>query len=87
VIIQVDIPEYKGEGFCFEWEENFKIVTKIDFEQKTIGIEANNAGLISLARHLLELAQSSVPAGYHFHLDDYGGLEKGSYELVIGKIE
>ena len=87
MIFQINVPEYKGEGFNFEWEDNFKIVTHIDFEQKTIGIGANSAGLISLARHLLELAQSSVPAGYHFHLDDYGGLEKGSYELVIGKIE
>ena len=87
MIIQINVPEYKGEGFHFEWDENFKIETQIDFEQKTIGIAANSAGLISLARHLLELAQSGVPAGYHFHLDDYGSLEKGSCELIIGKIE
>jgi len=42
-------------------------------------------GLISLANHLLNLAQDDFPKGYHFHLDDYGCFEEGSNELIIEK--
>ena len=48
-----------------------------------IVVRGNVAGLRSLARHLLTLAQEDVPSGSHVHLDDIGGLEPGSIELVL----
>jgi hypothetical protein len=49
-------------------------------------LSANAAGLVSLARHLLTLAQSSVSAGSHIHYDAPNLLEEGSRELIIGKL-
>ena len=49
-------------------------------------IKANNSGLLSLARHLITLAQNNVPDGSHFHLDEYNSLETGSSDLIISKI-
>lgn len=51
--IRINIPEYDN---CIElvWEKDFKIKTR--YEYNTIIIEANKAGLVSLARHLLVLA-------------------------------
>lgn len=82
--ISIEIPEYNIEnGFRFKWEENFTIRTKI--ENNSILISANEEGLVSLANHLLNLAQKSVPANYHIHLDDSNSLEKGSAELILQK--
>lgn len=52
-----------------------------------ISMEANREGLISLARHILLLAQDDVPNGSHFHLDEFNSLENGSLELIISKNE
>lgn len=82
--ITVEIPEYSGEGFRHEWEDGVEIETKImDGE---IVISANKAGLISLAKQLLTLAQDSVPVHHHFHLDEYNALEEGSAHLIMEKI-
>lgn len=82
--ISISIPEYDN---CLEfvWEDNFKIKTSSPFHALTI--EANREGLISLARHILLLAQEEVPNGSHFHLDEYNSLEDGSLELIISKNE
>ncbi|KOX02383.1 hypothetical protein ADK66_30390, partial [Micromonospora sp. NRRL B-16802] len=51
---------------------------------KTILISGNAAGLTSLARHLLTLAQPSAPAGSHLDFDDYcGWFEEGSFGVRI----
>ncbi|RZK27124.1 MAG: hypothetical protein EOO43_00650, partial [Flavobacterium sp.] len=71
------------EGFKFEWEKDFTIETKV--VEGEILILANKAGLISLARHLLSLAQESVPEGYHIHFDEYNSLEDGSVEIILQK--
>ena len=81
--IKITVPEYSGEGLSFEWEYGFEIETKI-IEGEFI-ISANKAGLISLARQMLALAQDGVPENYHLHLDEYNSLEPGSTELVIQK--
>jgi hypothetical protein len=60
-------------------ENGFKIEVKIKGD--IIAISANKAGLVSLARQLLTLAQDNVPSGSHFHFDDYNSLEDGSTEL------
>ena len=82
--IQINIPEYDD---CIElvWEKDFKIKTRYEYD--TIIIEANNAGLVSLARHLLVLAQEEAPSGSHIHLDEFNSLEDGSLELILDKNE
>ena len=82
--IKISIPEYNNGIECV-WEESFKIKTSAPFD--TLTIEANRDGLISLARHLLHLAQDEVPNGSHFHFDEYNSLEDGSLELIISKNE
>ncbi|WP_449334169.1 Imm32 family immunity protein [Streptomyces lateritius] len=46
-------------------------------------IEANAAGLRTLAGHLLVLAGDGVSDGSHLHLEDSNGLEDGSVGLVL----
>ena len=40
---------------------------------------------MSLARHLLVLAQEEAPSGSHIHLDSFNSLEDGSVELILDK--
>ena len=81
---EVEIIQYDAnEGIQFKWENNFAIEVKK--EDGEIIISANNEGLISLARHLLTLAQNEVPIGTHIHLDEYNSLEEGSADLIIVK--
>jgi hypothetical protein len=83
--VKLHINEYSAEtGIRLEWEDNFHIATEISGDE--IVITANKAGLISLAKHLLTLAQDDIQSGNHFHLDEYGGLESGSKELIIARI-
>ena len=80
--IKINIPEY-DDAIELIWDDNFKIKTSIPYD--TITIEANREGLLSLARHLLLLAQEEVPNDSHFHLDDFNSLENNSVELIIAK--
>jgi len=83
-IIKIEIPEYNPErGFEYKWENGFAIKTRIN--EEVIKITANREGLISLANHLLNLAQDNIPAGYHLHFDKYNALEEDSIELIIEK--
>lgn len=70
-------------GMRFNWEYGFTI--KVEIKNNIVNITANEAGLVSLANHLLNLAQIGIPSKYHFHLDDSNALEKGSDELIIEK--
>ncbi len=81
--ILVSIPDYepKARKMTFAWEDGHSIKAQIQGER--VRIVANQAGLMSLANHLLALSQESVPAGYDFHLDDSNGLDDGSCELVF----
>lgn len=83
--IELNIPEYSKErGMIFSWEDGFIIKTEVTENQ--INIAANKEGLVSLAKHLLFLAQDKTPVDHHFHLDEYNSLETGSKELLITKI-
>ena len=82
--IKINIPEY-DDAIELVWDNNFKIKTSKPYD--TITIEANRNGLLSLARHLLLLAQEEVPSGSHFHLDEFNSLEDSSVELIISKNE
>ena len=79
--MEIKIPQYKPrDGLQLEWENNFSIKVIND---DAITIKGNRAGLISLARHLLTLAQIEVPDGYHIHLDENNSLEDGSVDLIL----
>ena len=62
-------------------EEGFTI--SVDTVENTVVIRANREGLLSLANHLVSLAEE-VP-GSHIHLDEYNALEENSAELIIEK--
>ena len=84
--VTVKIPKYdKTKGFKFNWNAGFEI----SFNCTNNGgvLRANKAGLMSLANHLINLAQDDMPNKYHIHLDDYGSFEEGSNELIIEKYE
>ena len=85
MILMINVPEYTPKGSIrLEWEDNFTIETHLT--QNDVLIKANAPGLISLARHLLSMAQPEVPKYYHLHFDDLNSLEPGSCELIIEKI-
>ena len=81
---ELNVPEYSPSvGFRFEWDDGLEISSTVDGDG--VVIRANAAGLRSLARHLLALAQPQVPAGYHIHLDDSNSLEDESCGLIFEK--
>ncbi len=81
--MDIYVPEYTENGFVFVWEEGFSI--RCSITDYGIRIEANREGLVSLARHILELSQEKVPEFEHIHLDKYNSLEDNSAELIIVK--
>ena len=83
--MKIDIPEYnKNTGLQLCWGDGYMI--KVASENDKVVISANREGLISMANHLLNLAQVDVPCGTHIHLDEYNALEDGSIDLIIEKI-
>ena len=81
--IELEVPEYSPQtGMKFLWEDGFRIAVRIDPGNQVV-LSANKEGCISLARHLLELAQIPASQGAHFHLDQYNALEDDSCEIVI----
>ena len=83
--LKIDVPDFNTKtGINYKWERNFVIETGCESNQ--IVIKANKEGLVSLANHLLNLAQEPVPIGYHMHFDDINSLEDGSLELIVEKI-
>lgn len=84
VELKINIPEYTIEkGVIYIWEHGFVIKSEVQDDQ--IMISANQAGLISLAKHLFFLAQTETPTGCHYHLDEHNSSESGSKEIVISK--
>lgn len=81
--MKINVPIYTKDGFKFVWEDGFSIRCTVN--DSGVCIEANKEGLISLARHMLELAQEDVPEYQHIHLDEYNSLEDNSAELTIVK--
>ncbi|MBR2146858.1 MAG: hypothetical protein IJ925_05450 [Muribaculaceae bacterium] len=65
------------------WEDGFSIA--VDIQDNAVVVRANRQGLLSLAGHLVTLAQDST-AGAHLHLDQYNSLEECSAQLIIEKI-
>lgn len=62
-----------------KWIDGFSITFRTDGSSALLS--ANKAGLLSLAGHLIMLAEGKP--GDHIHLDSYNSLEDGSNELII----
>ncbi|ELP70637.1 hypothetical protein ACKI1I_14500 [Streptomyces turgidiscabies] len=69
----------------FTWEEGARVEVR-DLGAEIV-IEANAAGLKTLAGHLLTLAQDGTPDGTRLHLDEHSGLEEGSVSLVLERCD
>lgn len=65
-----------------EWVDGFRI--KAVAENNEITVSANREGLLSLAKHLMALA-NGVP-GDHIHYDAHNSLEEGSAEVILERI-
>lgn len=65
----------------FKWVDGYRISTRVDEGQ--VVVSANKEGLLSLANHLVTLAED----GGHFHLDEHNSLEEGSVELVVELVD
>jgi len=73
-----------SDGLRLDWVNGFEI--KSNVSEDGMVIKANKEGLLSLANHLANLAQSDVPIGTHIHLDSLNSLEDGSDNIIIEKI-
>ncbi|MYU53109.1 MULTISPECIES: Imm32 family immunity protein [Streptomyces] len=81
----IDVPEYRdGEGLRFVWEDGFEIELTVSLTE--VVIKANRAGLTSLARHLLTLAQQGVHEGSHIHLTADQEIESET-DLILERVE
>ena len=79
------LPKYSSSGgLRLDWVNGFEI--KSNVSEEGIIIKSNKEGLLSLANHLANLAQSDVPLGTHIHLDSLNSLEDGSDNIIIEKI-
>ncbi|WP_206309939.1 hypothetical protein [Streptomyces sp. A0592] len=74
-----------GAALVFAWDADARIEVR-DLGGEVV-IEANAAGLRTLAGHLLVLAGEGVPDGAHLHLDDGNGLAGGSVGLVLERAD
>jgi hypothetical protein len=79
------IPYDARHGLISDWDDDTVLrIEMLESPPKTVLISGNPAGLTSLARHLLTLAQPSAPAGSHLDFDDYcGWFEEGSFGVRI----
>lgn len=83
--IRMDLPPFSADrGIEYKWESGYEI--SAECENGVITITANREGLISLANHLLSIAQNEVPVGHRLHLDEYNSLEECSLELIVQKM-
>ncbi|MEV0265738.1 hypothetical protein AB0I49_30980 [Streptomyces sp. NPDC050617] len=81
----VVIPDYRpDDGLRFSWDEGFEIAVSAD--RSEVLIKANRAGLTSLARHLLTLAQEGVSGGMHIHLTADQEIDSEN-DLILERME
>lgn len=80
----IECEDYVEEnGIRLTWEKGYDIRCMI--KDNTVIISANKEGLLSLANHLVNLAQDKIPVDNHLHFDETNSLEDGSKELIISK--
>jgi hypothetical protein len=79
----IEFPDYlPSRGVILDWENGYEITARMEIDG-TIVITANRAGLISLGRHFLTLAQPGVPSGAHLHLDAPEMLDDDSASMIL----
>lgn len=79
----VDVQKYNPDNGAVSWWDDEAICrAEVERSPASVVISGNRRGLISLARHLLTLAQEDVPGGNHMDFDEYCGfLDEGSLAL------
>lgn len=85
-VVGVELADYSSRaGVSTWWEDGAYLRAEVESSpEPTVVISGNPAGLVSLARHLLCLAQGSVPDGSHFNFDTYcGALTQDSHGLRL----
>ena len=83
----IEFPDFiPGKGIQYKWIGDSYITISLE-DENTIVINANKDGLLSLANHLLNLSQDSVPDYYYMQFDALnGGVESGSLGIIIEKV-
>jgi hypothetical protein len=76
--------KFHNLGITYLWTDGFEL--NVIADNNAVLIKANKEGLISMANHLLNLAQDDVPKNHHMHFDEFNSLEEGSKQLTIEKI-
>ena len=85
MILKVEVPDFDGNAMDVVWEENAQYIA--DVFRNNIIIKANNQGLMSLAKQMIYMAISDLPAGSHVHYDGfYIDHIEGQFELIIEKM-
>ena len=84
--MEIAVNSYDPEaGVRLEWGDDCSLLVTIDHE--SVLLQANQNGLIEFAKHLLTLAQETVPEWYHVHYDEWNMLQQGSIPLIVKKSE
>ncbi len=84
--VSIEVPVYSGSGVWPILEEKYMLSIEVD-TTNAIVVKADKGGLISLARHLLTLAQDEYPVGSHVHYDDASSLDDGSSPFIVDKVK
>ncbi|AJE42518.1 Imm32 family immunity protein [Streptomyces nodosus] len=74
-----------GTTRVFTWEEDARI--EVRNLGREIVVEANAAGLKTLAGPSPRARQDGTPDGAHLHLEEHNGLEEGSVSLVLERCD
>ena len=65
-----------------KWVDGYRI--NVETDENSVTLSANREGLLSLARHLMDLSQQAP--GSHIHYDEFNSLEEESKELIIERM-
>lgn len=84
--IEFEVNDYQADsGLQVNWVDGYKILVTIRVDE--VRVAGNREGLLTLAAHIATLAQTAVPAGCHLHYEADWGLEDGSADLILERIE
>ena len=83
--VKIEIPDTEPRnGMHFNWTDGWEFQSTFDHDE--VVFAANKEGLLSLANHLINLAQDQFPSGHHFHFDRGVELSDDSVAVVFMKI-
>ncbi len=82
----ITLPTQDDKGINFLWDGGEAISVSVERNNNNeVLIKANKAGLVTLARHLLTLAEDSIEDRSHLHLDPETGVNAESAPLILEK--